>query len=105
MVYITRGTTPTIELEVDADLTDFECVLSIGKPRRERVAAVNPQKESTEHGMLLSFRLTQEQTLCLSEGSQYMQLRGISGDDAIATEMINVMVREIIRNELIDDGD
>lgn len=104
MAQITRGTTPKIEVKVDADLTDYTNYLSIGKVGEEIVSAQSTVCEVDDDGSsLLTFKMTQEQTLSLPKGSLKMQVRSIKDDEAIATGLIPVSVADIIKEGVIVD--
>jgi hypothetical protein len=103
---IFRGTTPTITVTVNLDLTGYTCYLSIGrKSNQARVTAKNDQMEMSVEGNVstLAYTLTQDQTLALSEGEAQMQLRVIEGDTALASEWVPVTIGGILQNGKIDD--
>lgn len=102
---ITRGTTPTIEVVVEADLTDFTCDLSIGRYGKPFFTADNEQMTFTyaDDVSTCAFRLTQEQTLACKPGETFMQIRAIKDNDAIATEPIAIEVLNVIEQSIIED--
>lgn len=104
MAQITRGTTPRIDIAVDADLTDYTCYLSIGRVGYEYVSAQTTECEVLDDGTsLLHFDLTQDQTLSIPSGSHKMQVRSIKENDAIATELISLKVLDVIKDGVIED--
>lgn len=104
MAQITRGTTPRIEIEVDVDLTDYTSYLSIGKVGEELLTIDTTQHEAGEEGKsVLRFDLTQQQTLSLPKGSMKMQVRAIKNDDAIATDLMELKVLDVIKDGVIVD--
>lgn len=106
---ITRGTTPTIQLVVNADLTDYTCVLSFGKYKRPTLTISNDKmlfELVDENTSRLSFYLTQKDTLSLPKGVTGMQLRCIKDDSAFATDVIPLEVLDVINErELRDEFD
>jgi len=103
---IFRGTTPTIIATVEMDLTGYTCYLAIGrKANQAKVIASNNQMTITvdEGVSTLTFTLTQEQTLSLSEGKAYMQIRLIDMGVALASEWVEISVGPIIQDGVIED--
>lgn len=104
---ITRGTTPTIELVVKQDLTDYECYLAFGRYKNPTLILDNSQMEllvdddGTSH---LLYSLTEDQTLKFKKGQTNMQLRLIKDKQGFATELFQVEVCDVIdERDLIDD--
>lgn len=106
MDFITRGTTPTIEIIVDQDLTDYSCYLSIGKYGKPFFTADNRQMKLVrgDEGSVCAFTLTQEQTLSCKPGEYIMQMRSIKDDSAIATVPIDIEIRDVIEGGMIVDS-
>lgn len=103
---ITRGTTPAITVVVPMDLTGYSCYLSVGKKARNPwFTADNTQMEAEygEESSTLIFTLTQEQTLLCNTGRAYIQLRLIEGDNAVASEMAEIYVADVIKDGEITD--
>lgn len=103
---ITRGTTPSITVVVPMDLTGYSCYLSVGKRARHPwLTADNEQMEAEcgEESSTLVFTLTQEQTLACDPGKAYVQLRLIEGDTAVASEMAEVRIADVIKDGEITD--
>lgn len=105
MIQITRGTTPTVEVDVDTDLTDYTCYLAIGKAKQAKVTSSNCTMELDGDSTKLAFKLTQDETLSLAKGQTKIQLRAIKDDDAIATEMLDIEVLDIVQDGVIEDVD
>lgn len=105
MTQITRGTTPTVSIEVDADLTDFTCELSIGKYGKPYFTVDNESMtlSVSEGTSTCSFKLTQAQTLKCKAGKTLMQMRAIKNDDAIATNAVEIEVLDAIEQSVIED--
>ena len=102
---ITRGTTPTIEIEVDIDLTDYTCVLSIGKYGKPYVTVDNSQMTMavSDGASTCAFKLTQAQSLACKKGSAIFQMRAVKDADAIVTEPIDVEIIDVIDQRVIED--
>lgn len=105
MITIRRGTTPTITVNVGMDLTDYTCILSFGAPKFEKLSIDNSQMVSTvEDGKTnLAFTLTQAQTLSLIKGKTNMQLRVIKDSVALASEIEEINVCDVIKDGEIED--
>ena len=104
METITRGTTPTIEFKISANLIDYDCYLSFGKARNPVFTLTEAKKVLASGKTTLTYKLTQDQTLALKRGQTSMQVRAIKGNDAVATEMVEVSVDDIILDgEIVDD--
>lgn len=103
---ITRGTTPNIQLVVNADLTDYTCVLSFGRYKRPVLTLDNENMllEVTDEGVSrLTFYLTQEHTLSLPKGQTNIQLRCVKDDSAFATDLIPLEVLDVIDERRLRD--
>lgn len=103
---IVRGTTPSISIKVPMDLTGYSCYLSIGKRARDPwFTADNTQMEAAygEESILI-FTLTQEQTLLCKAGEACIQLRVIEGERALASNMANITIADVIKDgEIVDE--
>lgn len=102
---ITRGTTPSITVTVPMDLTGYTCYLSIGrKPKAPYFTADNSQMTATYgETSILTFTLTQEQTLACKAGKALVQLRIIDGDAALASTMGEVEIFDVVKDGVITD--
>lgn len=105
MATITRGTTPTITVTVPMDLTGYTCYLTVGKKAGTPwLTADNAQMEATYgETSTLAFTLTQEQTLACKAGAAVVQLRVIEGTTALATDMAEVTIADVIKGGEIED--
>lgn len=107
MAAITRGTTPTVTCTVEGvDLTDFTIYLSVGaRPNHPWFTADNEQMTLTLDGedSVLTFALTQEQTLSCTAGEAIIQLRCVKDGSAVATATEPITIEPIIKNGVIVD--
>ena len=101
-----RGTTPTITMTVDADLTDWTVYTSIrGKCKCGVVTFDDSRLTKAYDGELttMMLTLTQEETLALDVGMVEFQLRAIKDGTAIATTIEKVPVGQILQDGVIDE--
>lgn len=110
MASITRGTTPEITCTVRGlDLTGYSCYLTVGKRERNPWFTVdNSQMELSTDGSdsVLTFQLTQEQTLSCFAGKAVIQLRCIKDGLAVASGIGEITVDGIIKDgEITDEYD
>ena len=99
-----RGTTPTITLTVDADLTGHAVYVTLRAPHREPLTLENDRLTQTviEGITTLEFTLTQEETLSFC-GPCEVQVRAIKNGVAIATNIGTVDVNRILLEGVIDE--
>ena len=102
---IRRGTTPTISVAVDTDLSSWPTVilslygtgsqLDLGKDRLTIT--------KSDSGCLITATLTQDETLAMAEGSVLeAQLRAKDGSGkAIATNIADIAVANVIKDGVI----
>lgn len=101
---IKRGTTPTIPLTVDTDLTGwtvhvtFKCDKSQITLDNSRLT-IEPGEESTA----IDVTLTQQETLALGVGDAEIEVRAIKDDIAIATDIKKINVSRILEEGVIDE--
>lgn len=102
---ITRGTTPTITVRVPMNLEGWTYLLSIGKARKPYVTVDNSQMVA-RYGeeSVLACTLTQKQTLSCKAGKALVQLRLIDGDTAVASDMGEVEIFDIVKDGVISDA-
>lgn len=86
-----RGTTPTRKRTYPKLLTFCEVTFWQG----ENQFTITPDVTETDSGCLVSLTLTQEQTLSLSVGTVYWQIRGICADGAVASEVYTETVTDV----------
>jgi hypothetical protein len=105
-----RGTTPSITCEVEMDLTDWSCYLSVGpKENKPWFTADNSQMTidvdaSGETPVsTLVFTLTQAQTLACKTSDAHIQLRAIKDGTALATDWGEITIGGIIKDGAITD--
>lgn len=103
---ITRGTTPTVTVRVPMDLEGWTCLLSIGKKARTPYVTVDNSQMVASYGneSVLVYTLTQRQTLDCKAGKALVQLRLIDGDTAIATDMGEVEIFDVVKDGVISDA-
>ncbi len=102
-----RGTTPTLHVTVDADLTDMELYLALKTGGRPLVVKRNRDMEvSVEDGKTsIELRLSQSDTLAMKAGDKCeVQLRAVTdgGDTAIATTIASIPVQRILQDGELD---
>lgn len=105
MAQITRGTTPRIEVDVDTDLSDYTCYLSIGKAGEDMLTVSTTECEVVGDKSIVRFDLSQEDTLKLPKGNLKMQVRSVKDSHAIATEMMPITVLDVIHEGVVEDVD
>lgn len=105
-----RGTTPTITLTVDTDLTDWTIyatfknsgtILTFENDRMD--VEYVPANQDAPGKTVITLTLTQEETLALGIGSAEVQVRAIHDGTAIATDIQTVGVGRIIKEGVIDE--
>ena len=93
-----RGTTPTRKRTYPKMLTFCEVTFKQG----ETQFTITPDVTETDYGCLISFTLTQEQTLSLSVGIVNWQIRGISADGVDASEKYTEIVTDVMPDGVIE---
>lgn len=103
---ITRGTTPTITVRVPMNLEGWTCLLSIGKKARTPYVTVDNSQMVASYGdeSVLVYTLTQKQTLACKAGKALVQLRLIDGNTAVASDMGEVEIFDIVKDGVITDA-
>ena len=93
-----RGTTPTVTLHVDADLTDCEVRVAMRNGGRTAVKTDDQiNVVSGKHESTVTMRLTQRDTLALDASYPVeFQIRYKRGDDACATDTAKTTVETIL---------
>lgn len=105
-----RGTTPTETLTVDKNISDHTIyvsyksggnIVTVTNDRMdiEYVPGADGQPEST----IVTFTLTQKETLSLGVGTAEVQIRAIKNGTAVATSKKNVEVEPIILDGEINE--
>lgn len=106
-----RGTTPTIPLEVDKDVSDGWTLYATFRSGMHNVTLENdrmdielePATETEQAKTLITVTLTQEETLALGVGNAEVQIRGIKDGTAFATDIQHVEVGRILKDGVIDE--
>ena len=98
-----RGTTPTLTLTVDADISDWTVYASF-KTNGEVFTFENDRLQMTAEDDVTTIllTLTQEETLAM-QGSAEVQVRAIKNGTAIATDIQRVDVGRILKDGVIDE--
>lgn len=92
-----RGTTPTVRIKLDADITAYECIMAITDEAGHTVTVSDDR--ITKEAAAASAVLTQEETLSLTGPRIYVQLRAYDESGTPATEtqiMMDVLYDDII---------
>lgn len=98
-----RGTTPTITVTVDTDLTDWSLYLAIAQGGTMLVLESDRLDVSVSEGVTsLAFTLTQEETLAFDARPVELQVRAAHNGTAIATGIKAVPVSRILQGGVID---
>lgn len=106
-----RGTTPTITLTVDKDISDGWTLYATFRSGMRNVTLENdrmtielePATETEGDKTLIAVTLTQEETLSLGVGNAEVQVRAIKDGTAIATDIKTIDVGRIIKDGVIDE--
>ncbi len=91
-----RGTTPTLTIQTDMDLSEFKVyvTLSQGAVQKDFVPSVSEKEVTIE--------LTQEDTLAFEKGNAKLQIRAVDeGGHAIASNVMTVNITEILKEGII----
>lgn len=102
-----RGTTPTITMTADMDLTDWTVYTSIsGGKCKNGLLTFDDERltKSYENEITtMTITLTQEETLALDVGMVEVQLRAVKDGTAIATSIEKVPIGRILQDGVIDE--
>lgn len=105
-----RGTTPTITLTVDKDVSTWTLYATfrsgmhnVTLENDRMTVELEPATETEEAKTLITVTLTQEETLSLGVGNAEVQVRAIKDGIAIATDIKNIDVGRIIKDGVIDE--
>lgn len=99
-----RGTTPTIRLKAKFDLRGWNNYVTLKQGLVEYTFENDDVEIEFEDGYsIVSFMLTQEQTLSFNENNKVeIQLRAAKGNSAIASKVATVDVDRILMGGIID---
>lgn len=107
---MTRGTTPTLEFTLPFD-TDTIDALNIAFSQKTkaycdaRLVLEKALEDCTVSGKTISLTLSQEDTLLLDASQDVeIQLRVLSGESALASQIIKVPVGRILRDGVLSVG-
>ncbi len=105
-----RGTTPTITLTVDKDVSTWTLYATfrsgmhnVTLENDRMTVELEPETETEEAKTLITVTLTQEETLSLGVGNAEVQVRAIKDGTAIATDIQRVDVGRILKDGVIDE--
>lgn len=98
-----RGTTPTLEIKLSGiDVTELESVYITLKQYQKEVTKSTENTTIDEIRNTLYVPLSQEDTLILSRGYVYVQMRAVTKDGlAVASDIKMVPVEEILKGGVI----
>lgn len=107
MIEIRRGSTPTIEVETEVDISECEEIFAV---IRQDVGSgcVCVEKTLTKDSKVIdenhfSFKLTQEETLALSESKRaelQLKAKTVFGD-VLTGDIIELNIRRVLKEEVI----
>lgn len=99
-----RGTTPTLTLTVDADISDWTKYVTF-RANCRIVTIEDDRLEATyaDNMTTITLTLTQEETLALNVGACEVQVRAIKNGTAVATDIAKVDVGRILKEGVIDE--
>lgn len=96
-----RGTTPTNVFNVDVDLTNAE-VIYITYKQQNKVVFEKTKDDITATAQTLTVKLTQEETLKLTEREVEIQIRArFSDGTALASNIIKTTASKILKDGVI----
>lgn len=98
-----RGTTPTLIIDVGADLSAFDVVWLTLEDEYGHTVTLE-KSDLTIDATKVSAVLTQQQTLELMSGRVRAQIRALNGTVAAATDIMSVDVGEILKDGVITNG-
>lgn len=91
-----RGTTPTITITTDIDLTSASNLFVTFK-QGERIVFEKTLNDVTITGNTVACELTQEDTLALKDSMVRFQIRATIGDAKVASNIMTASVDEILK--------
>ena len=99
-----RGTTPTIKLKAKFDLRNWNIYATLKQGLTEYTIENGELETEFEDGYsVVSFTLTQEQTLSFNDNNKVeIQLRAAKDDSAIASKIVTVDVYRILKGGVIN---
>lgn len=99
-----RGTTPFLPIKTDQDLSKMDyIVVTIEDSTGTEVSVDNKSGMMTVKSTEVTVKLTQEQTLSLSEGELQIQVRAsdATGENAIASNIMYGQLDDVLKDGVI----
>lgn len=99
-----RGTTPFLPIKTDQDLSKMDyIVVTIEDSSGNEVSVDNKGNMMVVKSTEITIKLTQEQTLSLSEGELQIQVRASdsTGENAIASNIMYSTLEAVLRDGVI----
>ena len=99
-----RGTTPYLPIKTDQDLTKMDyIVVTVEDSAGNEVSVDNKSGMMTVKSTEITVKLTQEQTLSLSEGELQIQVRAAdeTGENAIASNIMYSTLDDVLKDGVI----
>lgn len=99
-----RGTTPYLPIKTDQDLTKMDyIVVTVEDSAGNEVSVDNKSGMMTVKSTEITVKLTQEQTLSLSEGELQIQVRAAdeTGENAIASNIMYGLLDDVLKDGVI----
>ena len=98
-----RGTTPTITLELDADLSDWVVYVTMkGIGGTVEISGDRLEYGESDGGYTVTYGLTQRETLKLKPGKCEVQIRAVKDGTAVATDIAKLDVGRILKEGVIN---
>ena len=101
-----RGTTPTITVTVDGDVTEYTLYLAFKAGSETRVKTGEDLDVSVVDGStVITCKLTQADTLAMTAKTCEVQVRAVkdSGATALATDIGAIPVKRILQQGVLDE--
>ena len=98
-----RGTTPTITMTVDMDLTTWTVYISIHSTKNNTITFDDNRltKSYANETTTMTLTLTQQETLALGVGIADIQLRAIKDGTAVASSIEQIPIGRILQDGVI----
>lgn len=98
-----RGTTPTITIETDTDLTRAQYVVVTMEDFDGNEISVDSKSGNMKiTSTAISAKFTQEQTLSLSQGKVRIQIRAVDlSGNAIASNIMSASIDDVLKDGVI----
>ena len=100
-----RGTTPTLTFALPFEVSELDAYWITISQRYENIRVDKDDSDCTSSGSTITLQLSQEDTLKLiADKPVYIQIRALMDDDAIASEIIETTVEDVLKEGVISDG-